>query len=194
MSVGDVLGDAQCCVSVPDGREGMSRSLGSVYGGAMTLFLRGPSRGLQGQPSRVIALLPVGVGSHAGCWLAVCRDHSTLLHTSVMGLHAVRGVCSIPNDASTLDRVWLVVGAVDRCSSVTRCRCGSRLMTSCSSRTTATTACRCRRRPSTSTALSVFSDTAVSRRLPTVTTLPTRHNAPQTRVRQVKRRRNRPAS
>jgi hypothetical protein len=67
------------------GREGMPRSLGSVYGGAVTLFLDDPSRGLQGQPSRVIAL--PGVKSYPGHGMAVCRDHSTLLHVGIYGVY-----------------------------------------------------------------------------------------------------------
>jgi hypothetical protein len=83
--VAAVLGDAQRRVSVLGGREGMPRSLGSVCGGAVTLFLRDPSRGLQGQPSRVIAL--PGVKSYPGHGMAVCRDHSTLLHAGIYSLY-----------------------------------------------------------------------------------------------------------
>jgi hypothetical protein len=46
-----VLGDAERRVAVLGGREGMPRSLGSVYGGAVTRFLGGA---LRGAVSRVI--------------------------------------------------------------------------------------------------------------------------------------------
>jgi DNA-binding beta-propeller fold protein YncE len=44
--VGAVLGDALRRVAVLGGREGMPRSLGSVFGGAVTLFLGGALRGV----------------------------------------------------------------------------------------------------------------------------------------------------
>jgi DNA-binding beta-propeller fold protein YncE len=53
--VGAVLGDALHRVAVLGGREGMPRSLGSVYGGSVTRFLGG---GLRGVVSRVIAVPP----------------------------------------------------------------------------------------------------------------------------------------
>jgi DNA-binding beta-propeller fold protein YncE len=68
-----VLGDALHRVAVLGGREGMPRSLGSVYGGAVTLFLGGSLRGVV---SRVI---------HTPCvksycnGVAVSRDGTTLL-------------------------------------------------------------------------------------------------------------------
>jgi hypothetical protein len=49
--VGAVLGDALRRVSVMGGREGMLRSLGSVYGGSVTRF---PGGSLRGVVSRVI--------------------------------------------------------------------------------------------------------------------------------------------
>ncbi len=49
--VAAVLGDALGRVSVLGGREGMLRSLGSVFGGSVTRFLGG---GLRGVVSRVI--------------------------------------------------------------------------------------------------------------------------------------------
>ncbi len=42
--VGAVLGDAERRVAVLGGREGMPRSLGSVYGGSVTRFLGGGCR------------------------------------------------------------------------------------------------------------------------------------------------------
>jgi DNA-binding beta-propeller fold protein YncE len=78
--VGTVLGDALRRVSVLGGREGMSRSLGSVYGGVVTLFLDG---GLRGVESRVIDT--PGVKSYSN-GVAVSRDGSTLLATDYWGL------------------------------------------------------------------------------------------------------------
>jgi DNA-binding beta-propeller fold protein YncE len=68
-----VLGDALHRVSVLGGREGMARSLGSVYGGSVTRFLGGSLRGVQ---SRVIAMPGVQSWSNG---LAVSRDGATLL-------------------------------------------------------------------------------------------------------------------
>jgi DNA-binding beta-propeller fold protein YncE len=70
--VSAVLGDALRRVSVLGGREGMSRSLGSVYGGSVTRFLGG----LRGVASRVIPT--PGVKSECG-GVAVSRDGCTLL-------------------------------------------------------------------------------------------------------------------
>jgi DNA-binding beta-propeller fold protein YncE len=81
--VGAVLGDALHRVSVLGGREGMSRSLGSVHGGSVTRFLGG----LQGVVSRVIDT----PGVKAWCnGVAVSRDGSTLLVTDFFGgSHAI---------------------------------------------------------------------------------------------------------
>jgi DNA-binding beta-propeller fold protein YncE len=68
-----VLGDALHRVAVLGGREGMPRSLGSVYGGSVTRFLGG---GLRGVESRVIAMRGVKSDSNG---VAVSRDGSTLL-------------------------------------------------------------------------------------------------------------------
>jgi DNA-binding beta-propeller fold protein YncE len=68
-----VLGDALRRVSVLGGREGLARSMGSVYGGSVTRFLGG---GLRGVASRVIAT--PGVRSDIS-GVAVSRDGSTLL-------------------------------------------------------------------------------------------------------------------
>jgi DNA-binding beta-propeller fold protein YncE len=68
-----VLGDALRRVAVLGGREGMPRSMGSVYGGSVTRFLGG---GLRGVASRVIAT--PGVRSDIS-GVAVSRDGSTLL-------------------------------------------------------------------------------------------------------------------
>ncbi len=70
--VAAVLGDALRRVSVLGGREGMPRSLGSVYGGAVTRFLGGD---MVFDISRVIE--PDFKGRGSG--VAVSRDGSTLL-------------------------------------------------------------------------------------------------------------------
>jgi sugar lactone lactonase YvrE len=84
MCVSAVLGDALRRVAVLGGREGMSRSLGSVYGGSVTRFLGG---GLRGEESRVIAT----PGVHSSCnGMAVSRDGSTLLVSDTGGRsHAI---------------------------------------------------------------------------------------------------------
>jgi DNA-binding beta-propeller fold protein YncE len=68
--VAAVLGDALHRVAVLGGREGMPRSLGSVYGGSVTRFLGGSLRGVA---SRVIDT-PRGLGA-----VAVSGDGSTVL-------------------------------------------------------------------------------------------------------------------
>ncbi len=79
-----VLGDALHRVAVLGGREGMSRSLGSVFGGIVTRFLGG---GLRGVPSRVIAT--PGVRS-VGNGIALSADGSTLLVSDRLGgSHAI---------------------------------------------------------------------------------------------------------
>ncbi len=70
--VGAVLGDALRRVAVLGGREGMPRSLGSVYGGSVTRFLGG----CRGVASRVIATPGVQSWSNG---VAVSCDGSTLL-------------------------------------------------------------------------------------------------------------------
>jgi DNA-binding beta-propeller fold protein YncE len=70
--VGAVLGDALRRVAVLGGREGMPRSLGSVYGGAVTRFLGGGLRGIQ---RRVVGMLVKSIYSGIG----VTVDGSTLL-------------------------------------------------------------------------------------------------------------------
>jgi DNA-binding beta-propeller fold protein YncE len=85
--VGAVLGDALRRVSVLGGREGMPRSLGSVYGGAVTRFLGGR---LVLDASRVIEMGVVAWGNG----VAVNRDGSTLLVADTDGgshaIHAFR--------------------------------------------------------------------------------------------------------
>jgi DNA-binding beta-propeller fold protein YncE len=82
--VSAVLGDALRRVAVLGGREGMSRSLGSVYGGSVTRFLGG---GLRGEESRVIATPGVRAGGNS---VAVSRDGSTLLVSDWSGgSHAI---------------------------------------------------------------------------------------------------------
>ncbi len=62
--VGAVLGDALHRVAVLGGREGMPRSLGSVYGAAVTRLLGGSFRG---HATRVIVIALPGVEScHGG--------------------------------------------------------------------------------------------------------------------------------
>jgi DNA-binding beta-propeller fold protein YncE len=77
--VAAVLGDAQRRVSILGGREGMPRSLGSVYGAAVTRFLRG---GLRGVVSRVIPTPGVHSASNG---VAVSRDGCTLLVSDASG-------------------------------------------------------------------------------------------------------------
>jgi DNA-binding beta-propeller fold protein YncE len=83
MCVATVLGDALRRVAVLGGREGMSRSLGSVYGGSVTRFLGGSLRGVEsgviGTPGS--KLVTNGV--------AVSRDGSTLLVSHTNGSHAI---------------------------------------------------------------------------------------------------------
>jgi hypothetical protein len=81
--VATVLGDDEHRVAVLGGREGMPRSLGSVYGGSVTRFLGG---GLRGVESRVI-----GVAAVESCinGVAVSRDGSTLLVSDTFGTHAI---------------------------------------------------------------------------------------------------------
>ncbi len=82
--VAAVLGDALRRVAVLGGREGMSRSLGSVYGGSVTRFVGGSLRGVV---SRVIATPGVWSGSNG---VAVSRDGRTLLVSDKSGgSHAI---------------------------------------------------------------------------------------------------------
>ncbi len=73
LCVSAVLGDAGQRVAVLGGREGMPRSLGSVYGGSVTRFLGGGCRGVV---SRVIDTPRVKSLING---VAVSRDGSTLL-------------------------------------------------------------------------------------------------------------------
>ncbi len=82
--VGAVLRDALRRVAVLGGREGMSRSLGSVYGGSVTRFLGGSLRGVV---SRVIDT--PGVKSDRN-GVAVSRDGRRLLVSDTHGgTHAI---------------------------------------------------------------------------------------------------------
>jgi DNA-binding beta-propeller fold protein YncE len=82
--VGAVLGDAERRVAVLGGREGMPRSLGSVYAGSVTRFLGGGCRGVV---SRVIATAGLKSLSNG---VAVSRDGSTLLVSDCTGgSHAI---------------------------------------------------------------------------------------------------------
>jgi DNA-binding beta-propeller fold protein YncE len=86
--VAAVLGDAEHRVAVLGGREGMPRSLGSVYGGSVTRFLGGALRGVV---SRVIDT-PGVVSSCNG--IAVSSDGCTLLvsDSAVRGSHAIHEI------------------------------------------------------------------------------------------------------
>ncbi len=82
--VAPVLTDALRRVAVLGGREGMPRSLGSVYGGMVTRFLGG---GLRGVESRVIDT-PGVKSDYSG--IAVTRDGCTLLVSDCWGgSHAI---------------------------------------------------------------------------------------------------------
>jgi DNA-binding beta-propeller fold protein YncE len=87
MCVAAVLGDALHRVSVLGGRAGMSRSLGSVYGGAVTRFLGGSVRGVA-RP-RVDAATP-GVTTYSNA-IAVSGDGATVLvsNWNPVGSHGV---------------------------------------------------------------------------------------------------------
>jgi sugar lactone lactonase YvrE len=77
-----VLGDALHRVAVLGGREGMSRSLGSVYGGSVTRFLGG----VRGVP-RVVALQSVFPQFNG---IAVSVDGTRLLVADTYGgSHAI---------------------------------------------------------------------------------------------------------
>ncbi len=86
--VGAVLGDALHRMSALGGREGMPRSLGSVYGGAVTRFLGGSFRGVV---SRSVATPGIV------CWgnsVAVSVDGSTLLVSDTFGgSHTIHECC-----------------------------------------------------------------------------------------------------
>jgi DNA-binding beta-propeller fold protein YncE len=79
-----VLGDAERRVAVLGGREGMPRSLGSVYGGSVTRFLGGSLRG-------VVSHVVDTPGVKSGCSsVAVSRDGRTLLVSDTHGgSHAI---------------------------------------------------------------------------------------------------------
>jgi DNA-binding beta-propeller fold protein YncE len=88
--VAAVLDDALHRVAVLGGREGMARSLGSVYGGAVTRFLGGGCRGIA---RRVIDAHDVLSWSNG---LAVSRDGCTLLVSDADGgTHSVCEVCVV---------------------------------------------------------------------------------------------------
>jgi DNA-binding beta-propeller fold protein YncE len=83
--VAAVLGDALRRVSVLGGREGMPRSLGSVYSSSVARFLGACFEGVQ---SRVISMSAVRSFSNG---IAVSRDGSTLLVSDMWdGSHAIR--------------------------------------------------------------------------------------------------------
>ncbi len=82
--VAAVLGDALRRVAVLGGRDGMPRSLGSVYGGSVTRFLGGSIRGMQTRFTIMTALQPSTNG------VAVRRDGSTVLVSDYIGgSHAI---------------------------------------------------------------------------------------------------------
>ncbi len=73
LCVAAVLGDALRRVAVLGGRDGMPRSLGSVYGGSVTRFLGGGRRGV-----KTGTISTLGVRSFCN-GVAVSRDGSTML-------------------------------------------------------------------------------------------------------------------
>ncbi len=83
--VAAVLGDALRRVAVLGGREGMPRSLGSVYGGSVTRFLGGSLRGVVSRVIDMPGLMPFANG------VAVSLDGSTLLvaDSGACGSHAI---------------------------------------------------------------------------------------------------------
>jgi DNA-binding beta-propeller fold protein YncE len=85
MCVAAVLGDALHRVAVLGGREGMPRSLGSVYGGSVTRFLGGSLRGVVSRVIDMPGLMPYCNG------VAVSRDGFTLVVADggVGGSHAI---------------------------------------------------------------------------------------------------------
>ncbi len=132
--VSAVLGDVERRVSVLGGREGMPRSLGSVYAASVTRFLGG---GLRGVVCRVIdtpGVLPWSNG------VAVSRDGSTLLVTDeVCGSAAI-------HTFGVADGLQLQVAGRKGADPLQFCgprQVWSHPTTSCSSRSTATTAYRC---------------------------------------------------
>ncbi len=101
--VGAVLGDAERRVAVLGGREGMPRSLGSVYGGSVTRFLGGGCRGVA---SRVIATAGLQSLSDG---VAVSRDGSTLLVSDCTGRSHAIHVFRVANGS----RLRIIGGAGD---------------------------------------------------------------------------------
>jgi DNA-binding beta-propeller fold protein YncE len=85
--VAAVLGDAEHRVSVLGGREGMPRSLGSVYGGSVTRFLGGSLRGVE---SRIIATCRTPSPCNG---VAVRRDGRSVLVTDTYGPERLREIC-----------------------------------------------------------------------------------------------------
>jgi DNA-binding beta-propeller fold protein YncE len=82
--VAAVLGDALHRIAMLGGRDGMPRSLGSVYGGAVTRFLGGSFRG---GVNRILAAPGVYSASNG---VAVSRDGTTLLVSDSFGVsHAI---------------------------------------------------------------------------------------------------------
>jgi DNA-binding beta-propeller fold protein YncE len=84
--VGAVLGDALLRVAMLGGREGVPRSLGSVYGGSVTRFLGGSLRGVV---SRVIATPDIVSYSNG---IAVSNDGCTLLVSDTRGRSSRRSI------------------------------------------------------------------------------------------------------
>jgi hypothetical protein len=101
--VAAVLGDARHRVSMLGGREGMPRSLGSVYGGAVTRFLGG---GVRDVARRIIATPGVRPGPGS---MAVSRDGSTLLVSDSWGGSNALHVYSVADGS----RLRLIGGAGD---------------------------------------------------------------------------------
>ncbi len=83
--VAAVLTDALHRVAVLGGREGMPRSLGSVYGGSVTRFLGGSFRGVV---SRVYPMEDIDCS-----WVEVSHDSSTLLVAGLPGYDNCSPIC-----------------------------------------------------------------------------------------------------
>jgi hypothetical protein len=133
MCVAAVLGDALRRVSVLGGREGMPRSLGSVYGGSITRFLGG-LRGVVSDVVKTPGIVPWSNG------IAVSHDGSTLLLSDTYGeSHAVLALTR----ATARWSPSLAAGAHSRGTLSHRRSSLWRPTAPCSSRTVATTACRC---------------------------------------------------
>jgi DNA-binding beta-propeller fold protein YncE len=110
--VAAVLGDEEHRVAVLGGREGMPRSLGSVYGGSVTRFLGGSLRGV------VSGVIDTHVVSYSS-GVAVSVDGCTLLLTDSDAYDGGDGLHDFSVADGTLRRV---VCELPRCSAPSRLR------------------------------------------------------------------------